>query len=295
MDPNPLLFKMAHIADLHFSKISFGLSQFFSKRCIGNLNLIFNRCRIYKNDRPFSLVNTFKKYGITHVLITGDLSTTSSNEEFEIAQTLIEEFQKEQILVLTIPGNHDAYTKSSYNKKLFYRYFEDLHSPSLGFTLKEHKVSGYFLGHHWWVVKLDTTYPAPFYHSTGKYTKEQDTHLRALLACIPEEDSILMMNHFPLFYHEHPKRIMYGAELLRSTLALYPNVKLYLHGHTHRHSIADLRGNRLPIILDSGSASHTKRGSWNLVEIYSSGCIIEMHTPDDKLMWNKEQTFSYAW
>lgn len=295
MPQDPLLFKIAHISDLHFSKIHFGLSQFFSKQFIGNLNLIFNRCRTYKNDRPFSLVNTFKQHGITHVFITGDLSTTSIKDEFLIAQKLIAEFQKEKMLVLTIPGNHDAYTKASYKKKLFYQYFEDLHAPSLGFNLKEHKVSGYSLGNKWWVVKLDTTYPAPFYHSTGKYTHEQDEYLRALLTCIPEDENILMMNHFPCFHHEHPKRVMYGASLLRATLSLYPNIKLYLHGHTHRHSIADLRGNHLPIILDSGSAAHTYRGSWNLLEIYPSHCVIQMYTPDDQLLWNEQKTFSYTW
>lgn len=295
MDKDPLLFKIAHISDLHFSKISFGLSQFFSKRCIGNLNLILNRCRTYKNDRPFSLVHTFKKHQISHVLITGDVSTTSSKEEFLIAQKLVEEFQKEHMQVFVIPGNHDAYTKSAYKKQLFYQYFEDQHTPSLGFTLKENKVSGYALGEGWWLVKLDTTYPAPFYHSTGSYTQKQDQDLRTLLDRIPKEDSIILINHFPLFYYEHPKRIMLGAELLRATLSLYPHVKLYLHGHTHRHTIADLRGNHLPIVLDSGSAAHAKRGSWNLLEIYRSGCSIEMHIPDDNLLWNSQKTCCYEW
>lgn len=295
MNKDPLLFRIAHISDLHFSKISFGLSQLFSKRCIGNLNLIFHRARVYKNDTPFTLVDAFKQQAVTHVLISGDVSTTSSKEEFQIAKQLVQAFQKEHISVLIIPGNHDTYTKHSYKKQLFYQYFEDTFDLSLGFSLKKHKVSGLALGEHWWIVRIDSTYPSAFYHSTGLYTEMHDKNLRLLLESIPKEDSIIVMNHFPLFHHEHPRRIMYGAELLRTTLSLYPNIKFYLHGHTHRQCIADLRGNHLPIIIDSGSASHIKRGSWSRLEIYRSSCSIDMFIPDKNNLWTSEKTVSYTW
>jgi 3',5'-cyclic AMP phosphodiesterase CpdA len=295
MHKDSLLFTIAHISDLHFSKVSFGLSQLFSKRCIGNLNLILNRSRIYKNERPFSLVNAFKKQGISHIFISGDLSTTSSKEEFQIAKELIDEFKKESIQVFMIPGNHDTYTKSSYKKKLFYQFFEDLFDPSLKFNLKDHQVSGLPLGDRWWLVRLDSTYPSAFYYSTGLYTEKHDQNLRTLLDKIPKDDFIILMNHFPLFQHEHPRRIMYGADLLRKTLALYPNVKLYLHGHTHRHCIADLRGNHLPIVLDSGSVSHVKKGSYNRIEIYQNSCTIDMFVPDEHCLWNSKKNVSYTW
>jgi len=293
MDKKQPLFTIAHISDLHFSKVSFGLSQFFSKRWIGNVNLIFNRRRVYKNERPFSLIRPFIDHKVSHVCIVGDVSTTSSEEEFSIASRFMQECEKEHMKVLSIPGNHDAYTKRSYKRQLFYKYFQDDRDKRLPYCLQKNKVSAYFLGHEWWVVKLDTTYPAPFYHSTGKYTEEIDDNLRSLLSALPSTASIIMMNHFPLFYHEHPRRIMYGAEKLRETLSMYPNVKLYLHGHTHRHSIADLRGNHLPIVVDSGSAAHVQRGSWNLITIYPSHCTVTMYSSDAHLQWHKQKTLSY--
>lgn len=295
MNKDPLLFTIAHISDLHFSKISFGISQLFSKRCIGNLNLIFNRARVYKNERPFSLLNAFKDQGVSHVFISGDLSTTSSKPEFEMAQKFIKELQKQSIQVFTIPGNHDAYTNYSYRKKLFYKYFTDTENSSLNFNLKTDGVSASSLGDQFWLVRVDSTYPSAFYRSTGLYTQKHDAHLRSLLNKIPKDNFIILMNHFPLFHHEHPSRIMYGAELLRKTLSLYPNIKLYLHGHTHRQCIADLRGSNLPIVMDSGSVSHVKKGSYNRIEIYKNSCVIDTCTPNEHSLWNSEKTVSYTW
>jgi 3',5'-cyclic AMP phosphodiesterase CpdA len=295
MHKDSLLFSIAHISDLHFSKVNFGLSQFLSKRWIGNLNLILNRSRVYKNSRPFTLIEAFKKQHISHVFISGDLSTTSSKAEFQLATELLEELKKHSIQVFLIPGNHDTYTKSAYKNKLFYQYFEDVSEPSLGFNLKEHQVSASLLSKHWWLVKIDSTYPCPFYHSTGQYTTTINQNLRALLNKIPKEDHIILMNHFPLFQHESSRRIMHGAEMLRYTISLYPNIKLYLHGHTHRECVADLRGNHLPIIVDSGSVSHLKRGSYQRIEIYQNSCVIDTFIPDERHAWNSKKSQVYSW
>jgi hypothetical protein len=54
-------------------------------------------------------------------------------------------------------------------------------------------------------------------------------------------------------------------------------VKLFLHGHSHRQCIADLRSSNLPIILDSGSTAQKHNGTWNLIDITPSGCDIEVY------------------
>ena len=290
MENTKPLLKIAHISDLHFSKPTFNLRQLFSKRWIGNLNLLFNRSKTYLNKQPFTLLDTFKKQNITHVLISGDLSTTSSQEEFEMAQEFIEALKQAHMHVYMVPGNHDSYTKSSYKKELFYQYF--CHDQE---GLQKERVSSIKLEDNWWLVTIDSTYPTAVYYSTGHYTQKHDSHLRDLLSKIPSTDSVIVMNHFPLFHHEHPRRIMHGAEMLRETLSLYPFVKFYLHGHTHRHCVADLRGNHLPIILDSGSASHVRRGSWNCIALHPSHCVIDVFIAHQKRFWNLEKTVSYKW
>lgn len=272
------LFTIAHISDLHFSKIQFGIGQFFSKRWIGNLNVIFNRGKIYKNDRPKTLLDAFKKNRVSHVFISGDVSTTSFKKEFKTAKAFITVLEKEGYKVFVIPGNHDTYTKRSYKKGLFYQYFPDEPSEAIPHTLKEDCVSATSLGKGYWLVRIDATYPAPVYLSNGKYTSEIDKNLRVVLSKIPKNDRIIMMNHYPLFHHESKRRVLLGAELLRKTISEHSNILLYLHGHTHRNTVADLRCSSLPIILDSGSVSHVKRGSWNLIKIYPNKCSVEVQT-----------------
>lgn len=289
------LFKIAHISDLHFSKISFGLSQFFSKKFIGNLNLLLHRSRIYKNERPSTLIDSFKKEGISHVLITGDLSTTSCKQEFQKAQDFMQALQKENIQVIVIPGNHDTYTQTAFKEKLFYQYIYEKEAPLLGYSLRSHQVCATFLGQDFWVVRIDSTYPAPLCFSTGRYTKTHDERLRQLLSEIPADHSIILMNHFPLFHYEHPRRIMYGVEMLRETIKLHPNIKFYLHGHTHKQAITDLRSHQLPIISDSGSVSHIDKGSWNCLTLYPSQCSIELFHPTKELGWASQKHLSYTW
>ena len=80
------MIRIAHISDLHFSKFSLSPAQFFSKQWLGNMNLLFNRSNQYLNERPFSLIPEFKDKGITHVIISGDLTTTSTPQEYKIAK-----------------------------------------------------------------------------------------------------------------------------------------------------------------------------------------------------------------
>jgi len=296
MDEDPLLFKIAHISDLHFSKISFSIKKLLSKEFIGNLNLLLHRSRVYKNERPLSLIDAFRKEMVTHVFITGDFSTTSSKLEFQKAKEFIDLLKEEKIQVISIPGNHDSYTKRSYKEKLFYNFFEESGEPPLcGYTLKNDQVTACYLGDQFWVVSIDSTFPSAAHLSTGLFTKEQDIRLRDLLSSIDPTHKILVMNHFPLFHHERPRRVMHGADLLQKTLSSFPNVVLYLHGHTHKQSICDLRGNHLPIIADSGSVSHAKKGTWNLLEVYPSKCLMSVFSPNIEDEWSCQKHYFYNW
>src|SRR5277367_2209296 len=95
--------KIAHISDLHFSHLTFSPSQFFSKRWIGNLNLIFSRKKDYQPEKLHTLAAYFAKENVSHLFITGDLSTTSLDEEFKKAKDFIEGFEKVGIKVFVIP------------------------------------------------------------------------------------------------------------------------------------------------------------------------------------------------
>lgn len=258
--------KIAHLSDLHFSKLNFGMLQFFSKRWLGNLNLLVHRRKQLKNNQPFTVIPYLEKLGTTHVIISGDLTTTSYRKEFLLAQRFIEELRTKGFKVYLIPGNHDNYTHHAYKKKTFFNYFSNDESISKTHSLANEQVEAHHLEGDYYLVLMDTSYPSYMFQSTGKYTDKIHDNFSALLSLLPETAKVILVNHFPLFQHESPRRVMKGAKELQSLLQMSPKVKLYLHGHTHRLCYADLRPSHLPIILDSGSLSHVKKGSWNFLE-----------------------------
>ena len=258
--------RIAHLSDLHFSKFSLSPLQFFSKRWLGNLNFLLFRRKEHELERLKSLPSLFKKLNISYVVISGDLSTTSQASEFEMAKQFIESLRDLNIGIFTIPGNHDHYTKSAFRKKQFYSFF----NSSFGacpFNLKDHGVTATPLEEGWWLIALDTALSTSLYLSTGYFSEEIERCLRETLNSIPKDQKIILLNHFPLFEMDHPRKRLRRASHLLDLLLHTPSVQLYLHGHTHRHCIADLRKNGLPIILDAGSTTEVKTGGWHLIDL----------------------------
>src|SRR5256885_808059 len=138
--------RLAHISDLHFAKPTWNPFQFFSKRWLGNFNLLFSRKKDFLPERLCPLPSLFQDLGVDHVVICGDVSTTSHKKEFEEAAKFVEKFKGME--VFTVPGNHDHYTRRSYRKKLFYDYFPG--------SLREGGVAAKQIGGNWWIVTLDT-------------------------------------------------------------------------------------------------------------------------------------------
>ncbi len=287
--------KIAHLSDLHFSKISLHPSQFFSKRWIGNLNLLCSRKKNFADTQIFSLIPLFQELKIDYVLITGDLSTTSLEGEFERASQFIEALKEKGIKVLVLPGNHDHYTKKAYSEKVFYNYFPANFSPELlDIDLRKEGITLKSLQPGWWLVALDTALATSLISSRGCFSPQLEKHLHEVLARIPREDRVLLANHFPLFQSDGPRKALKRADALQKSLKGFPNIKFYLHGHTHRHSIADLRVQRLPIVLDSGSAAHRTQGYWNLLHIDEQRCLVDVFHHKEKWHPIKQLAFELS-
>lgn len=288
---------IAHISDLHFSELNYSPAQFFSKRWIGNLNFIFSRKKIFEPAQLTPLPSLFKEFGVDHVVISGDLSTTSLDEEFRQASQFINQLTGKGMSVFSLPGNHDHYTKSAYKNQKFYDFFNCAYTledhPIYSYNLKKHKVAAKHLGHKWWLISLDTALATSLVSSRGYFSPELEKNLEEVIALIPKDNSIILVNHFPFFNHESPRKALVRGESLLSLIRKHENIKLYLHGHTHQHCIADLRDNGLPIISDSGSVTHRKSGTWNLFEITPEKCEIKAFRWEDGWQQNNQATFTW--
>ncbi|MEM8727553.1 MAG: metallophosphoesterase [Chlamydiota bacterium] len=282
--------KIAHISDLHFSRFSPNPAQFFSKRWLGNLNLLLNRAKEHLNERPFSLIPIFKEKGITDVIISGDLTTTSTEQEYKIAERFVASLKDLGMAVFTVPGNHDHYTKKAGRRKVFYESFPSPRRKP--FSLATHGVTTLPLTEGWHLALMDTTYPSSLVSSNGYFSPTVEENLKNLLGKIDPEENIILVNHFPFFQHDRPRRRLIRGEKLRRVIASHPNIQIYLHGHTHRRTVADLRPNQLPIILDSGSTGHLK-GSWNELRLEASSLELTVHQWVDGWKAIDRQSFSF--
>ena len=295
-------FRLAHISDLHFSKITWNPSQFFSKRWLGNLNLLLARQHAFDAPSLTTLFPIFHERKVDAVLITGDLSSTSLKEEFLMAQAFIESLQRENFKVFTLPGNHDHYTRSAYKNRRFYDYFNATYAPPTdpvsALSLKEDGMTAAYFGHGWWLMALDTALATSLLSSNGYFSSELEQKLEKALKELPEDHNVILINHFPLFSTEAHRKSLLRKEALKKLIERFPKIKLFLHGHTHRHCIADLRNSNLPIFLDSGSTAQKKGGTWNLIDVGPQGCNIEVFKNtynEEYTAWEPIQKSNFKW
>jgi 3',5'-cyclic AMP phosphodiesterase CpdA len=286
------MLRLAHISDLHFACPDLNPFQFFSKRWLGNLNFVLKRRKHFDHvQRLPALLPLFKKEKVSHVIISGDLSITSYRKEFEKASAFTYQLQSAGLLTFTIPGNHDHYTASSHRSKLFYHYFPSQFDETSPFNLKEHQVTATRLEPHLWLVALDTTGATSLLSSQGHFTEETERHLETVLGKIPPSDRIILVNHFPFFQNDKIQSRLVRGEALRAVMEKYPHILLYLHGHTHRQIIADLRPSQLPILSDPGSAPEQQDGACHLIQIDSAKVQIQVYRWKEAWELSSEHTY----
>ena len=209
-----------------------------------------------------------------------------------MAKNLFQEIEKIGIKCFFVPGNHDHYTKQAQKEKLFYQYFENQSSSNLsGFSLKKDGVEAHLLKDGIWYIGLDTALATGYFSSNGTFSYKIETDLTQLLCQIPSSSKIILVNHFPFLDITSQRKTLKRKKALTALLKKHPNIILYLHGHTHKHAIEDLRKENLPIILDSGSAALNTVGRLNIITLNQTSCEIEVFRFQDKWKKVKDQTF----
>jgi len=268
-----MAFKLAHISDIHFFNICWNPLQIFSKRLLGNLNLLTFRRRAFDPLLPEMAANYIKDLGATHILISGDFTCTASKKEFAKAKAFVESLINLGFTVYTVPGNHDAYTKSSCKNRRFYQYFDGLIEPTghAGFNLMQDRVAAHLLTDNWYLVSIDCAYSTPYRKSTGIFSERLEKRLKELLSSLPKTAKLLLSSHFPLGQFKYPKAHLEGAERLEKIIHSDDRIRAYLHGHRHKQELFYI--DKL-LVADSGSIGAKKTSSFNLFELSKEKCKI---------------------
>lgn len=280
--------RLAHLSDFHYTTLTLNPLRLFPKRIFAHLNWLFHRKKTFCHGQIEELPDLFRSLNVDLVLLGGDFTSSSMPEEFKLAKNWTNKLSSKWI---AIPGNHDQYTTRSAKNKLFYQYFTNA-NPIIG-SLSKKRCEAHKIGENLWVVAMDTSCPNQGKSARGIFSKEHEAELEAILSQIPNTHQVILLNHYPFFQQECKDRQLEGGEALERLLRRHPKIVLYLHGHTHRHSCADLRQDNLPIVLDSGSCSLKTRGSWNLIDLTEAGCNVSRYQWQGE--WKPQETKEYLW
>ena len=221
--------RIIHISDLHFWHITLNPIRLAGKRIIGMGNLILNRARKYRMENMPALLERALELRPDHVLITGDLTSTSLEEEFVDVRRALSPLNGNHLSITVIPGNHDRYTWRAARLRLFEKYFGEYVSSDTYPWLK-------YIGDITAILGLDASRPT-IISARGTISLSQIKSARRLL-----EDSnmgftrLIVACHYPVVIPDgvkpDPGHGLQGKEHLHNFLSgLGPH--LYCHGHIH--------------------------------------------------------------
>lgn len=260
--------KVAHLSDIHFFKFEFRLKTFFTKSILATFNYLLNRRKNKVEFEIQEIPKILKENKVTHVVITGDFTTTSNHKEYNEAEKFINSLKQEGFKVIIVPGNHDCYTKKAALSKRFH------HRLSTPEEFREQGIyTKTFTPDYEWIC-LDTTIATPFWSSQGLFSEILQNKLIQKLDQVPKNRSIIIVNHFPILSNKsRPDRHqMIRYKHFRELLKQYPNVKIYLCGHTHLSEIIENK----PLIINSGSLTLTQGGSFHIMDLEKDSVDVQV-------------------
>ena len=175
------------------------------------------------------MVARVKTLSPDHILITGDLTTTALETEFQGARLALADLLADRERTTVLPGNHDRYTTNSVRSKKFEAYFGEF-APRVAYPWLR------FLDDHTAILGLDPTRshisargflpPAQLVEAQELFEAQKDRIHRLIVAC-----------HYPVtaprFYQSELnfKRLKNAADLRTWLAGIGPHV--YCCGHVH--------------------------------------------------------------
>ena len=220
--------RLALIGDVHLFQTDVPPSRLVGKRLLGHTNLMINR-RFRFNHRVLEpLIDRVGALGLDAVLLSGDVTTTSLEDEFHDVATFLEPLARKLPTVI-VPGNHDKYTFRSVRHRRMKEHMAGILPDSFPHVQP--------LNGSWRLLCLDSAQPQLFW-SRGALGYEQMQAVTAFLASLTRDDALVVLCHYPA---DIPAGIPYSwghalaeAKQLHELLTACPARIVYAHGHIHK-------------------------------------------------------------
>ena len=267
-----MTFRLAHLSDAHIGPLPVPrMRDLLGKRLTGYLNW-HRRSRIHNMDVLAKIVADIHAQAPDHVAMTGDILNIGLPAEFPFASAWLETLGASQE-VSFVPGNHDAYVRSSLV------HLERTFAPWT--TADETALKSYpYLRVRGDIalIGINSGVPTAPLLASGKLGSEQRDRLESALAETGARGlmRVVMIHHPPHKTGATPGRGLSDARRFETLIAKH-GAELIIHGHNHRHSVVHIAGPGGPVpVIGVASASavpgtERHRAAWHMYEITRDG------------------------
>ena len=267
-----MTFRLAHLSDAHIGPLPVPrMRDLLGKRLTGYLNW-HRRSRIHNMDVLAKIVADIHAQAPDHVAMTGDILNIGLPAEFPFASAWLETLGASQE-VSFVPGNHDAYVRSSLV------HLERTFAPWT--TADETALKSYpYLRVRGDIalIGMNSGVPTAPLLASGKLGSEQRDRLESALAETGARGlmRVVMIHHPPHKTGATPGRGLSDARRFERLIAKH-GAELIIHGHNHRHSVVHIAGPGGPVpVIGVASASavpgtERHRAAWHMYEITRDG------------------------
>lgn len=262
-------FTLAHLSDPHLADHhDIHPIDFLNKRLFGYLKWRLQRRSKHHGDVLTALIRDLRANQPDHIAVTGDLTHLGLPAEFLNAKELLEKLGKPS-QVTVIPGNHDAYVGSDWDRNLAH-WIDYIASDELDIdddiTVSSRtlfpslRVRGPIA-----LIGVSTARPCSIFLAVGRIGKSQLQRFQKILIDTDQMDlfRVVLIHHPPVSGVVSWRKRLTDASEFRAIIEDH-GVNLILHGHAHRHSQGRVkaRDRQVPVIgISSASATddHSRR------------------------------------
>ena len=200
-----------------------------SKRILGQTNLWLNRRKRFNRTLLIVALKRIAALKPDLLLLSGDLTTTSLEDEFADIAALLEPLT-DKLPIVAVPGNHDRYTFGSSRV----RRMEHLLPTVVPQTFPHYRK----LSDRWHLLALDGAKPNLF-SARGRVGDKQLRRSQDLIKNLTSNDGLVVLCHYPIKAPPRALPITWDHKLadsrqLRQLLLHCPARVLYVHGHIHK-------------------------------------------------------------
>lgn len=259
-------FLLAHLSDPHIGPLPrIPFRKLINKRLTGALNWHGARATIHSMDVLAGIIADLARHAPDHIALTGDLVNVGYEPEFPQAMAALRSLG-DAGSVSIVPGNHDAYIRESLPamERVFRPYMlgDGAEGPCRFPYLRRR--GGVAL------IGVNSGVPTLPFMATGRVGEAQRAALADLLDSTRQEGlfRVVMIHHPPLKTVTRFGRNLMDQRKMAELLGRH-GAELVLHGHNHRHSLAEITGPAGPVpVLGVASASAVPGTPGHLAEYH---------------------------